>query len=394
MFKHPLHEAVVTRLIEPRRFIQVLSGPRQVGKTHLARQVIQDVKLPAHYASADFPVLRDLAWLEQQWETARFLCHAKKPALLVLDEIQKLPNWSELIKKLWDDDTAYDVPLQVLLLDSSSLLIQQRLSESLAGRFEIIPITQWGFAEMRAAFGFDLDQYVFFGGYPGSAILIHDIERWRNYINESLLETTLSRDILLMSRIDKPALLRRLFYLGCRYSGQIISLQKILGQLQDTGNVTTVSHYLELLSGAGLLTGLSKYSPNLLRQKASSPKLQVMTTALMSAPAEFDFRTAKENQTWWGRLVESTVGAHLFNSAKGKGIHVYYWRERGKEVDFVLQRGDFITAIEVKSGTPRDGLPGMQVFSEAFKPQRKLLIGPGGIELEKFLETPILRWVS
>lgn len=394
MIKHSLFSKLFERFQEPRRFIQVLSGPRQVGKTQLALQIKEALSYPSYYATADSPTLRDFSWIEQEWETARTGCHQYGKALLILDEIQKLPQWSEVVKRLWDEDTADNIQLQVLLLGSSPLLMQQGLTESLAGRFEIIPMTQWSFIEMHSAFNFDLKQYIFFGGYPGSAALINDVERWRNYINDALIETTISRDILLMKRVDKPALLRRLFHFGCRYSGQIFSLQKMLGQLQDSGNATTIAHYLELLSGAGLLTGISKFSNAVIRQKASSPKLQVLTTALISATNPIDFLTAQNNKDYWGRLVEATIGAHLLNSVKGKSIEVFYWRERDKEVDFVLRRGNFVTAIEVKTGHKHDHLPGMGLFAKEFNPQRKLLIGNHGIDLQTFLETPILEWVS
>ncbi|GAB4378664.1 MAG: hypothetical protein Kow0042_27320 [Calditrichia bacterium] len=186
---------------------------------------MEAIDLPVHYASADEPALKDRDWIEQQWETGRFLSRDKK-AILILDEIQKIPGWSETVKKLWDTDTFQNRALHVVLPGSSPLLVQRGLTESLAGRFEILPVTHWSFIEMHNAFGWELDQYIFFGGYPGSADLITDEQRWQNYILNSLIETTVSRDILLLTRVDKPALLRRLFELGCSYSGQIISYKK------------------------------------------------------------------------------------------------------------------------------------------------------------------------
>src|ERR1700685_4775582 len=277
MIRQTIHNELLKRLKEKRRFLQVLAGPRQVGKTTVVRQVMAASKIPAHYASADEPSLRDRTWLEQQWDIARIKAgESKAGALLVLDEIQKVANWSSVVKLLWDADTHSGVPLKVVLLGSSPLLIQSGLTESLAGRFEVIVVPHWSFTEMREAFGWNLERYIFYGAYPGAAELIDEPERWRRYILDSLIETTISRDILLLTRVDKPALLRRLFHLGCAYSGQILSYQKMMGQLTDAGNTTTLAHYLELLGGAGMLAGLAKHASGQVRQRASSPKLQVL----------------------------------------------------------------------------------------------------------------------
>src|SRR5580704_16854531 len=274
MIRQAIHSELLKRLKEKRRFLQVLAGHRQVGKTTVVRQVMEASKIPAHYASADEPSLRDRTWLEQQWDVARLKARESKTgALLVLDEIQKVGDWPSVVKLLWDADTHSGVPLKVVLLGSSPLLIQSGLAESLAGRFEVIAVPHWSFTEMREAFGWTFEQYVFYGAYPGAAELIGAPERWRRYIQDSLIETTIARDILLLTRVDKPALLRRLFQLGCAYSGQILSYQKMLGQLQDAGNTVTLAHYLELLHGAGMVMGLSKYAYGQVRQRGSSPKL-------------------------------------------------------------------------------------------------------------------------
>jgi len=395
MYHRPVYQILFARLKEPRKFLQVLAGPRQTGKTTLIRQAMESLTLASHYASADEPTLQSRTWIEQQWEMGRLLVREKgnkAGALLVLDEIQKVAGWSETVKRLWDADTAKKVDLRVVLLGSAPLLIQQGLADSLAGRFEIIPVVHWSYSEMKDAFGWGLDQYVYFGGYPGAADLINDRQRWARYIIDSLIETTISRDILLMTRIDKPALLRRLFQLGCNYSGQILSYQKMIGQLQDAGNTTTLAHYLELMSGAGMLTGLHKLTDQRVRQRASSPKLQVLNTALLSAQSNLSFDAARKDREFWGRLVESAAGAHLINSATGTGIEVYYWRERGKEVDFILRLNKAAVAIEVKSGYSKGSLPGMGEFGRIFKPKRKLLVGGEGIPVEKFLSVPVENW--
>src|SRR3972149_1324134 len=397
MFQRPIGSTLMSRLREPRRFLQVLAGPRQVGKTTLVHQAMDALNMPAQYASADEPGRRDRAWIEQQWEVARLpLREARKSggALLVLDEIQKIPHWSDVVKRLWEEDTRKRVALKVVLLGSSPWLMQRGLTESLAGRFEIMPVTHWSYAEMREAFGWRLEQFLFFGGYPGAAELIKDEVRWARYIVDSLIETTLARDILLIARVDKPALLRRLFQLGCDYSGQILSYQKMLGQLQDTGNTTTLAHYLELLAGAGMLKGISKFSGKKVMQRGSSPKLQVLNTALVSSQSRLSHASAKKDRDYWGRLVESAVGAHLLNGAEGTMVEVNYWRDRGHEVDFVLQSGERIVSLGVKSGRARSDYSGMDAFAKNFKPYRKLLVGGQGIPIEEFLATPIINWLE
>src|SRR5271155_5359945 len=394
MIRQNIHNELLKRLKEKRRFLQVLAGPRQVGKTTVVRQVMEASKIPAHYASADEPSLRDRTWLEQQWDIARIKAgESKSGALLVLDEIQKVANWSSVVKLLWDADTHSGVPLKVVLLGSSPLLIQSGLTESRAGRFEGMAVPHWSFTEMREAFGWNLEQYIFYGAYPGAAELIDDPQRWQRYILDSLIETTISRDILLLTRVDKPALLRRLFQLGCAYSAQILSYQKMIGQLTDAGNTTTLAHYLELLQGAGMLAGVSKYAHGQIRQRGSSPKFQVLNTALMSAQDQRSIAQARQDGDYWGRLVESCIGAHLMNSSFGTNISVTYWRERNHEVDFILQQGKTMIAIEVKSGGRREMLPGMDAFAKFFKPKRQLLVGGQGIALEEFLSKPAAHWL-
>lgn len=393
-FKRPQFAVLQSRLKEPRRFIQVLAGPRQTGKTTLALGVVASLKAPSHYASGDEPTLRGTPWIDQQWEIARALVAGSRPAILALDEIQKIPGWSETVKRLWDEDTRKKLPLKVLMLGSAPLLMQQGLTESLSGRFEIIHLSHWSYPEMREAFEWTPEQYVYHGGYPGSAGLIEERDRWARYVIDSLIETTIARDILLMSRVDKPALLRQLFQIGCSYSGQIVSYQKLVGQLQDAGNTTTLAHYLELLSGSGMLTGLQKYSGSRIRQRASSPKLLVMNTALMTAQSHLTLHQTMKERDLWGRLVESSVGAHLVNSSVGTSVGVFYWREGAKEVDFILQKEKSVTAIEVKSGRKRESLSGIRSFSETFRPRRTILVGEGGIPLERFLRAPLEEWLG
>lgn len=373
--------------------MQVVTGARQVGKTTLVQQVADQLERPVRFVSADEPMLRDGAWLRQQWEAARAEAH-EAPALLVVDEVQKVEHWSETVKHLWDEDTRAGRPLFVVLLGSAPLLIERGLTESLAGRFETLHLPHWSLDEMRTAFDFDLDAYLFFGGYPGAAPLIDEPTRWRRYVLDSLVETSIARDVLLLTRVDKPALLRRLFELGCRNSGQVLSYTKMIGQLQDAGNTTTLAHYLDLLAAAGMLTGLSKFSGRAVRQRASSPKLQVLNTALVTAVEGVSPEEAAADRSFHGRLVESAVGAHLANAAQRGDCELFYWRAGNHEVDFVVRAGRRVLAIEVKSGRRRDALPGMAAFVEAFEPDRTLLVGGDGIDLGAFLTRPVLHWLD
>ncbi len=389
MFQRAMGDTLARRLKQPRRFIQVLAGPRQVGKTTIARQVMQSAGLPCHYASADEPALKGTVWVHEQWETARMLCdRGTVPGLLVLDEIQKLPGWQETIKRLWDEDTAAARPMHVVLLGSSPLMVHRGLTESLAGRFELIAVPHWSFDEMHRAFGWKLDQYLYFGGYPGAAQLVDEPDRWARYVLDSLIETSISRDVLLMTRVNKPALLRQLFELGCRYSARVLSYNKMLGQLQDAGNTTTLAEYLSLLGGGGLLIGLHKYAGQAVRRRASSPKLLVMNTALMNASAGVPFSSARRDHAHWGRIVETAVGAGLANGIMGTDMKLYYWNDGNREVDYVLRRGDKLVAVEVKSVGRRDTLPGLEKFCREFPNARPLLVGADGIPLEEFLQTP------
>jgi predicted AAA+ superfamily ATPase len=391
-YGRPQAATLATRLAEPRRFIQAVAGPRQVGKSTLVQQATQNLTMPVRYASADEPTLRGTDWVAQQWEAARLSLNGLEGAVLVLDEIQKIPAWSETVKRLWDEDTRAKRPLKVVVLGSAPLLIAQGLSESLAGRFEIIPLAHWSYAEMRAAFGWSLNEFIFYGGYPGAASLIGEPERWRRYILDSLIETSISRDVLLLTRVDKPALLRRLFELACRYSGQVLSYTKMLGQLQDAGNSTTLAHYLDLLAGAGMVCGLPKYAGDMARSRGSSPKLQVLNTALMTVASGYDLAQARADREFWGRLVESAVGAHLANAAMRGECTLHYWRERNHEVDFIVNARRRLTAIEVKSGRAPQAHTGTAAFAQAFKPRRSLLVGGDGIAVEDFLTQPVAHW--
>ncbi len=395
-YARPYATLLARRLRGPRRFIQAVAGPRQVGKTTLVQQVTAASHLLTRFASADEPTLRGAAWIEEQWEAARLEARSAggRGSILVLDEIQKIPGWSESVKRLWDEDTRARRRLKVIVLGSAPLLVQQGLTESLAGRFEVVRLPHWSFTEMRDAFGWTLEQFIFHGAYPGAAPLIRQHDRWARYVLDALVETTISRDVLLLSRVDKPALLRRVFQLGCSYSGQILSYTKMVGQLQDAGNTTTLAHYLDLLATAGMVAGVQKYAGEVVRQRGSSPKLQVLNTALMTAQSGLTLKEARADREFWGRLTESAVGAHLANAAAAGVCELFYWRDRDREVDFVAKAGRHLTAVEVKSSRPRGVEAGMSAFAAAFRPQRKLLVGGDGIAIEEFLVRPVEHWVK
>ena len=384
-FIRPHYQQLMSRLQEQRKLILAIYGPRQVGKTPVVRQVLEKLELPFLSVSAD-DTNSNSAWLDQQWNSAREMLKQSGSAdfVLVIDEIQKISNWSEVVKKNWDLDTKQGASIKALLLGSSRLLLQQGLTESLAGRFETIFMGHWTLPEMNAAFGWDANTYTWFGGYPGAASLIDDPDRWRNYVSDSLIESSISRDILMLTRVDKPALMRKLFELGCTYSGQILSYTKMQGQLQDAGNTTTLANYLHLLNTAGLLGGLEKFSANTLSMRSSSPKFQVHNNALLAVTRSETLSEAIVKPELWGRLVESSIGAFLINESLRDKFNVHYWRHRNHEVDFVLEQRGRIIGLEVKSGA-RQRASGMAAFQKEMKPDKVFLIGNGAMPWEEFL---------
>ena len=403
---------LLDRLKEAPRQLIALLGPRQTGKTTIVRQALARLDTPYRYLAVDDPALPriqslspearatppvllpggETAWLLHHWEEARQEAErSQRGFVLAIDEIQKVPGWSETVKGLWDADRARNLPLHVIILGSAPLLVQSGLAESLAGRFELIPVTHWSFQEMASAFNFDLPMYVYFGGYPGAAMFLRDEQRWRDYILGSIVEPNIERDILSMTRVDKPALLKQLFELGSSYSGQILSFTKMVGQLQDAGNTTTLARYLELLSSAGLLTGLQNWANQNYRRRASSPKLTVLNTALMTAGSGYSFAQARADRTLWGRIVESAVGAHLINTAT-TDIRVHYWRDRSLEVDFVIRRGSMVVAIEVSGRQHTHTRKGTEEFKRRYRTERTLLVGNEGIPISEFLSGPAAQW--
>ena len=380
------YNTLKVRIEEPRKFIQVIAGPRQVGKTTLINQVLRQIGFAYAMEVADGVDAKDTDWIRRVWDSARtaMLFRKEKEYLLVIDEIQKIANWSEAVKKEWDEDTRKGVNLKVVLLGSSRLLLKKGLTESLAGRYELIRLGHWSYQEMQDAFGFTLDEYVYFGGYPGPAHLIRDERRWKKYVKDSLVAPAIEKDVIMTSNIYKPALMKRLFELGCGYSTEVLSLTKLIGQLQDAGNVTTLAGYLEILNQCSLLAALQKYARDDARKYNSIPKYQVYNNALMTAYKGRIFEKDRIDPKVWGRWVESAVGAYLLGMAEELGYQLYYWREGDDEVDFIIANDGESIAIEVKSG--RRGMnSGLPKFVKAFHPKHSFVVGTSGVPLEDFL---------
>ena len=389
-YKRPQFAEVFDRMNEPRKFIQVLAGPRQVGKSTLIDQVLAECQIPHYLYNADGVDENDTDWIRRIWESTRTLMDTRQQteAVLVIDEIHKIKRWSEIVKREWDADTRGKRQLKLFILGSSRLMLRKGLTESLAGRFELIRLGHWTLQEMEDAFGWTLDEWIYYGGYPGSASLIKDMRRWKKYIKESLVAPAIEKDIILTSNIYKPALMKQLFELGCTYSAELLSLTKALGQLQDAGNVTTLSSYLEILNQCNLLAGLQKYANDEARRYQSVPKFQVYNNALLTAYRGAIYEKDRIDPQIWGQWVESAVGAYLLGGAEEAGYNVYYWRERSDEVDYIIVRQGETIALEVKSG--RRGMnSGLPKFCDNFHPRRALVIGTDGIPFNDFFHIQI-----
>ena len=386
MIRRLQNDDLVSHIVEPRRTIQVVAGPRQVGKTTMVGQVLEEIRIPSLFFNADGINPDNKEWISACWDEARAQMRfgGVTEFLLVFDEIHKIDNWSEQVKKEWDADTFNGVNLKVVLLGSSRLLLKKGLTESLAGRFELLPMGHWTFQEMHDAFGFDINQYIYFGGYPGSAAYLPNESRWRRYMRESIVAPAIEKDVLQTTYIYKPSLMHQLFRLGCAYSAEQLSYNKMLGQLQDAGNATTLVNYLEVLGESKLLIGLQKYAVDKSRKYRSIPKLQVFNNALLSVMTDgMTYEKAYTHPTLWGRWVESAVGCYLLDKADELEYQLYYWRENNEEVDFVIARGESLLAIEVKSGR-RQNNTGLSTFRNLYHPQYSLVVGGDAMPLEKF----------
>lgn len=390
MFKRQQASILLSRIGEPRRFIQVIAGARQVGKSTMVKQVVKELTIPHLLTTAEDAPDKNPQWIRYVWQQARQAMRLNNypEFLLVIDEIHKLDNWSEVVKAEWDADSMRDVNIKVVILGSSRLLIKDGLNESLAGRYELIEMEHWSYSEMRDAFGMTVEQYIYYGGYPGAFSLINDEKRWRKYMQDAIIEPAIIKDVLTTKRVLKPALLRQLFLLGCSYSGELLSFNKILGQLQDAGNTATLANYLQLLDESKLLAGLQQYAADDARKYKSVPKYQVYNSGLLSATSSLNFNDAYLDPQQWGHWVESAVGAYLINHTDRLEYKLYFWRHDGNEVDFILQSSRKLVAIEVKSGR-RQNNQGLPMFSEQFHPDVELVVGGEAFSIEHFLTLDI-----
>lgn len=414
-----VQEVIKLVTVSSNRRIIAMTGPRQVGKTTVALQAcirLADMGFLCRYYSSDDPdsigairhermsknksisidTLPDEQTLVDIWRSARRASLQSEHGLvLFLDEIHLIPNWSRILKGLWDRDRREGYPLHVVILGSAAWRMLTGTGESLTGRFSSLPITHWAFHEVNQVFGLETDEYIFFGGYPGALSKGLDptkLEDWQRYILDSILRPVTDKDIMGLEHVRKPALMRQLVDLAPRYSGQLISYNKLLGQLQDAGNTTTIARYLDLLSDAYILTALSRYAPAPHRTRAPSPKLNVLNTALMTAQSGYSFEQARADRSFWGRVVESSIGAHLYNT-RGPATRIHFWRDPPREVDYVIERGPHVVAIEVKSGKSRTH-QGLDAFEKRFSRAKTLMVGPNGVPINEFFSLTTEEWIE
>ena len=378
---------LISRMAEPRRRVQIVMGPRQVGKSTLVGQFTEGISVPFDFFAADGVNRFDSSWIPNKWQQVRMRMdiHSEQEHILIIDEVQKIRGWSEQVKKEWDEDSRSHRNLKVILLGSSRLLLQKGLEESLEGRFETIKMGYWDWQEMHEAFGFSMDEYVYFGGFPGPAPDIQDEDRWRNLMEDSIISPILTRDILEIEEIRNPALLRQVFELACIESAKELSLTKMQGTM-NSGTVPTIKNYLDILNKSMIVQPLQNYSPSRVKEKQSVPKMQVFNNAFRNRFGTFSFDEARVDPAEWGRLVESAVGAHLANRAMTDDYELFYWRnERRQECDYVLRKGQALVAIEVKSGSV-DKTVGFEKFKEQFADNvtAAFIVGPYALPLDDF----------
>ena len=403
-------------LREPPERIVALFGPRQSGKTTIVDQALaryrRETARETLYRAADAPeAVRGggdtrtalpgrrrrqrlgAAWITRHWNDARARAERGGGCVLVFDEIQVIPCWSSVVKGLWDADRDLRRRPQVVILGSAPLSVQPDLAENLAGRFEPLSVPFWSLHEMEEAFGFDLQRYLYFGSYPGAAGLAVEgrEDQWRAVVLDGCLRPIIGREIVALTRVDEPALMKHLFEMGAHYSGRIVSSKELLGYFSDAKNATMLSRYLALLEAVGFVAGLSGYATGPPARR-SSRKLLALNPAVLTTLSRFDFRDALEDRAFWGRVVESAVGAHLFQTRRASD-GLYYWRAGNAEVDFVLERGHHLLAIEVESGA-RGAHAGFAAFRAKYPHARRLLVGDSGVPVAEFLSEPAERWLT
>ena len=407
-FERKEKDTILDRLKEEPHHMMMYWGPRQSGKTTLIKQVLAAYPGESLYINVDefneeiegkqFPQIekvrpegRRAAWMLYCWDHMRRRARkSQKTVVFVIDEVQKIDDWSRRVKGMWDRDRMDSNAIHIILLGSSPHLLQKGLSESLHGRYYQIKSYHWCYAEMSQAFGFSLDEFIYYGGYPGAAKLIHKNKEWRQYVRTSIINNNIHGDVLGLLDIEHPKILKKLYEIGSKYSAQIFEFQKISAATQG-GRQPLLEEYLDILERVYMLTGLFSWA-NSMHRRSGSPKFQVLNNALMSCTHGYTLEEAKADQEYWGRLVESAVGAHILNSYDDPSAQLYYWRQNGHEVDFVVERGPKLVAIEVKSGRKVKAHEGMHEFQRRFQPTKTLVVGTGGIPLEEFFSISAEKW--
>ena len=392
MYKREQLSVLESRMAESRRTIHVVMGPRQVGKSTMIDQFVEHTSVPYSLFSADGVGKTNTDWISEKWYEVRtkMMLYGENEHILIIDEIQKIAGWSETVKKEWDQDTRDKRNLKVILLGSSRLLIQKGLEESLEGRYETLKMGYWEWEEMREAFGFTMEQFIYFGGFPGLAPYINDEDRWRRMMEDSIISPILNRDILDIEEIRNPSLLRQVFEIGSMYSAQEISLNKMQGVV-NSGTVPTISSYLRILDETMLVKPLYKYDNSTIKTRNSVPKMQAYNNAFRNSYCQHTFEEAVMNKVEWGRQVESAVGAYLAGRSVIDGFQLLFWRDEKKnECDYVLKKGESLIAIEVKSGHA-DNIEGYLAFKNRFGRNivNSFIVGPEGLPLEDFFKLNI-----
>jgi predicted AAA+ superfamily ATPase len=347
-------ELLTRRLAEPAPGrIQLLAGPRQVGKTTLLLEIAEALGRRALYAAADAPEAALPGFWERLLARAEDVAAAEGRAVVLLDEAHLLHDWAGHLKGIWDRFRRRRTPVHVVATGSSSLHLAAGSRESLAGRFERITLAHWSASSIADAFHLAPEDaaelLVRMGSYPGAYPLRQDVPRWSAYVRDAILEPAIGRDILALAAVRRPALLRQVFAVAASSPAQIVSLQKIQGQLQDAGAIETVAHYLALLEEAFLVAPIPKFSVRTARRRAAPPKLVTLNNALVAVMDPQGIAQAGRDPGRFGSWVENACLAHAWSS----GQRVSYWREEPLEVDGVLEGSWGSWAIEVKTGAFR-----------------------------------------
>jgi len=360
--------------------IQLLVGPRQVGKTTLLLELGSEWEGRSVYASADTPEAVLPHWREGIWRRIEAMAGDGGPAVLLLDEIQYLPDWSLWLKSKFDESRRLGLPIRIVASGSSSLRIGSGARESMAGRFEKLTLSHWAAGDLAEIAGITpqeaVRRLVTHGGYPGAVAFWNDSARWQAYVRDSIIEPAVGRDILHLEKVRKPALLRQVFAVAAAHPSEILSLEKIAGLLAEKGALETISHYLSLLDEAFLVSPLQKFSNSEIRRRRSSPKLVVRNNALLVAGGSKppDPETEPER---WGRWVENACLARAVND----GMEVHFWREEPWEVDAVVGSGGERYLLEVKTGRySAEDLRGLGHAARKFPGCRPLVLCDPGWE--------------